>query len=178
MFDQLYPDPIITKLAKKNIVNKKQGIEEIKFPLVETIDLRLNKPNETFSLPFHRITRIIWVLRWEDNASAFIATNFMGEVTPLTNGINIKYNEIDIIHPSNLKSNTSFAKVAYDTQLIIDDKAAPNQAYVWVSRFSFFKFVPKGLLVSGNNTFRIFSNDNLSAVGLKITATLEGWGLY
>ena len=138
----------------------------------------MNKPNVTFNRPFHIVNRVIWNLRWVDNADQFFVAEFMDAGAALTNGIGIRYNDIDMLSPTLLISNGSFGKFAYDTNLLLDDKAAPLTNYVLQSRFSFNKFIDGGINVSGKNTLYFYSDDDLSSIGISIGVTLEGWGLY
>ena len=148
-------------------------------PVVEEIDLLVDgsitpqvfTPNETATYWM----RCVWTLHFIDASVDFSDWGAGGGA--LANGTSMFYDDTNLL-PGNITNNHDFVHSAYNLDWFQDDKS-PNENH-FVSRYSFFRYVPSGLFMP-DHTFRIIVADNITAADHAIDhfkVYLKGYTYY
>lgn len=150
----------------------------ITLPVIEHIDLTVDGSSTVLEFSpkkdFKVIARMLWHLEYA--TATVVYTNFGAVAGGLTNGIQIKYAEEELLDAP-IKQHQGFFEYAYDAQIVSDGSGTPNN--VLTSRFSFFKFNRPmgGLFIDAKRTFKIQVRDDIdtTTLGGTLHAVLQGW---
>ena len=170
MFTRPFTNPLKLSSRRKSLKKIKEGLIE-PIPVMAVIDFRKTAQKITVDKFFVYIHRVIWFIEQETNGIEF---SKFANAAALTNGLQLLYDKIPLFDEP-ITTNGDFAKYAYDIDTKID--AAATKRTVLVSRLSFFKFTRNdlGLRMDGKHSLVLQINDDLSAVGLQLKATFQGW---
>lgn len=144
-------------------------------PVVEVLDLDIDGSPAVFvnaTKDFDYIMRVIFLLEFTDNQ--YNVDNFAGESSPLTNGINILFNEKSLLDNNNLTSLGSFMLPAYDVTILSDETGS---THILSSRLTFAKYAPSGLRMSALRPLAFHVQDDMTVLSsiVQFTVTLEGY---
>lgn len=161
--------------TRKKIKETQQQDLALKQPIFEVLDLRVTAQTLSPTKPFQLISRLIWYIRFPLNNVLF--SNF-GADGALTNGIQLKYNEIELLDEP-IQDLSDLPHYAYDFDLI-QDATAVTKLNMAFSRWSFVKLGGNefnGLVVGRDKKFEVIVNDDLSgSANTEIHCVVEGWG--
>ncbi|MHA2220217.1 MAG: hypothetical protein ACXACY_30420, partial [Candidatus Hodarchaeales archaeon] len=135
-------------------------------PIVEVLDLVINGSASggvfvNISKNFEYVTEIIWSLDFDTNTLTM--SDFAAD-SPLTNGINLYYNDVSLIDNANITTNAIFGHNAYDLS-IIPSENNPKERLL-NARWAFEKFSPTtgGLLINDDRTLSVHIQDDLTTL--------------